>query len=137
MFTCIERRMRDMILNEKDYVDKAEKVMKSIKERNHGRFPFTTTKIRGLLAMTMDIYNEVLPLREDELPEDVKGKINYLKVHFLYEAGRNFKDVKPFVEEAQLIKCLEEVQGSKKRYEIFSRYMEALVAYFKYYGGRD
>ena len=116
-----------MILNEKDYVDKAEKVMKSIQERNHGRFPFTTTKIRGLLAMTMDIYNEVLPL----------GKINYLKVHFLYEAGRNFKDVKPFVEEAQLIKCLEEVQGSKKRYEIFSHYMEALVAYFKYYGGRD
>lgn len=35
-----------MILNEKDYVDKAEKVMNSIKERNHGRFPFTTTKIR-------------------------------------------------------------------------------------------
>lgn len=76
-----------MILNEKDYVDKAEKVMKSIKERNHGRFPFTTTKIRGLLAMTMDIYNEVLPLREDELPEDVKGKINYLKVHFCTRQG--------------------------------------------------
>ena len=126
-----------MILNEKDYVDKAEKVMKSIKERNHGRFPFTTTKIRGLLAMTMDIYNEVLPLREDELPEDVKGKINYLKVHFLYEAGRYKNDVKPFVEKAQLIACLDEVQGSKERYERFCHYMEALVSYFKYYGGRD
>lgn len=126
-----------MILNKDHYVDKAEKVMKTIKDRNHGRFPFTTTKIRGLLAMTMDIYNEVLPLREDELPEDVKGKINYLKVHFLYEAGRNYEDVKPFIEEAQLIKCLEEVQGSKKRYVMFSHYMEALVAYFKYYDGRD
>lgn len=76
-----------MILNKKDYVDKAQKVMDKL--QSDRRFGLTTTKIRGLLAMTMDIYNEIMPLTEDELSDEIKGKINYLKVHVLYEAGRN------------------------------------------------
>jgi len=45
----------------------------------------------------------------------IKGKINYLKVHVLYEAGRNPWDVKKFVEEAQIIPCIDEIQGSRER----------------------
>ena len=86
--------------------------------------------------MTTDIYNEVLPLTEDELSDEIKGKINYLKVHFLYEAGRE-RNVKDFIKKAYIIECIEEIQGSRKNYLLFSRYMEALVAYFKFNGGRD
>lgn len=124
-----------MILNKKDYVDKAQKVMDKL--QSDRRFGLTTTKIRGLLAMTMDIYNEIMPLTEDELSDEIKGKINYLKVHVLYEAGRNPWDVKKFVGEAQIIPCIDEIQGSRERYILFSNYMEALVAYFKFNGGRD
>ena len=101
-----------------------------------GKCFLTTTKIRGLLAMTTDIYNEVLPLTEDELSDEIKGKINYLKVHFLYEAGRE-RNVKDFIKKTHIIEYIEEIQGSRKNYLLFSRYMEALVAYFKFNGGRD
>ena len=124
-----------MILNKKDYVDKAQKVMDKL--QSDKRFDLTTTKIRGLLAMTMDIYNEIMPLTEDELSDEINGKINFLKVHVLYEAGRNPWDVKKSVEEAQIIPCIDEIQGSRERYILFSSYMEALVAYFKFNGGRD
>ena len=67
-----------MILNKKDYVDKAQKVMDKLQKDKS--FDLTTTKIRGLLAMTMDIYNEIMPLTEDELSDEINGKINFLKV---------------------------------------------------------
>ena len=57
-----------MILNKKDYVDKAQKVMDKLQKDKS--FDLTTTKIRGLLAMTMDIYNEIMPLTEDELSDE-------------------------------------------------------------------
>lgn len=123
-----------MTLNENNYVDKAKQVMDGL--FSQGKCFLTTTKIRGLLAMTTDIYNEVLPLTEDELSDEIKGKINYLKVHFLYEAGRE-RNVKDFIKKAHIIECIEEIQGSRKNYLLFSRYMEALVAYFKFNGGRD
>lgn len=129
-----------MTLNENNYVDKAKQVMDELFYQ--GRCSLTATKIRGLLAMTADIYNEVLPLTEDEMSDEIKGKINYLKVHFLYEVGKGKtrKDqypVKCFIEKAHIIQYIEEIQGSRENYLLFSRYMEALVAYFKFKGGRD
>ena len=32
---------------------------------------------------------------------------------------------------------LKEIKQSKKNYLLFSRYMEALIAFHRYYGGRD
>lgn len=129
-----------MKINNKDYVDKAKEVMDKLRKtdrRGNLVYGFTTTKIRGLLSMTTDIYNEVLPLTEDELSDEIKGKINYLKVHFLYEAGRDGKGVGEFIRKANIIEYIDEIQGSRDNYLLFSRYMEALVAYFKFNGGRD
>ena len=39
--------------------------------------------------------------------------------------------------EAQILDVLKEINGSKKNYILFSRYMEALIAFHKYYGGKD
>ena len=96
----------------------------------------TTSKLRNLLSMTSDIYNEILNFQEEELSEEICGRIDYLKVRFLYEAGREEK-VRDLVEEAKIIDCINEIKGNRKRYILFSRYMEALVAYHRYYGGRD
>lgn len=129
-----------MSVNEQNYVDEAEKViikLKNLKDRNGKTVPLvTTSKLRNLLAMTADIYNEVMNQHTDKISEDICSRIEYLRVRFLYEAGRE-KAVKSLVEEAGIIDVLRGVNGSKKKYILFNRYMEALVAFHKYYGGKD
>ena len=127
-----------MIINEATYVDQAEKVIQKLSSNtdNRGNVKWiTTSKIRNLLAMSADIYNEILTL-DEKLPEDVCARIDYLRVRFIYESGRD-PLVKSFVETAQLVGALKEIQGSRKRYIQFNRYLEALVAYHRYYGGKD
>ena len=118
----------------------AEKVMQDIcsqKDRNGKSIsPVTTSKIRNLLAMTAGIYNEVLNVQEDKLSNETIGRINYLKIRFVYESGREPK-VKMLVQKADILQHLDEINGSRKQYILFSRYMEALVAYRKFLGGRD
>ena len=86
--------------------------------------------------MTADIYNQVMICQNDKLNDDLKGRIEYLRVRFMYECGREVL-VKNFVEEADILSILKEINGSKKNYILFSRYMEALIAFHKYYGGKD
>lgn len=45
--------------------------------------------------------------------------------------------MKELVEKASLLEHLEEIGNSRTQYLLFSRYMEALVAYRKFYGGHD
>ena len=129
-----------VIINEDNYVDEAEKVIKKLSQavNQKGRpVPMvTTSKLRNLLAMTADIYNEVVNCTEDQLSGELRSRIEYLRVHFIYEAGRD-GDVKRLVEEAKLLDILKGIQGSKKNYLLFNRYMEALVAFHRYYCGRD
>lgn len=96
----------------------------------------TTSKIRNLLAMTTEIYNEVQNITGELLSDDIIGRINYLKIRVVYEAGRE-PSVKNLVETAEILQHIDEIKGNKKQYILFSRYMEALVAYHRYYGGKD
>jgi len=130
-----------MIITEKNYVSKAEQAIKEIKEAKNPRtgrpLPFlTTSKIRNLLAMTADIYNEVMDWQGEQLSEAICGRIDYLKIRVVYEAGRE-ESVKTFVEKAGIMQCINEIAGKKKNYILFTRYMEALVAYHRFYGGKD
>ncbi len=130
-----------MRINKNNYVDKAEKVIQKLvedsKQKNRGKVNIvTTSKIRNLLAMTADIYNQVLVYTNEKLNEDISGRIEYLRVRFMYECGREPK-VKEFVKEAEIIDLLKEIGQSKKNYLLFSNYMEALVAFHKFYGGQD
>lgn len=128
-----------MILDEKNYVDKAERVMGELAQKKGGDGKpdmVTTSQIRNLLSMAADIYNEVMICAEERLGEDICGRIDYLKIRFLYAAGREPK-VKDFVEKAQVIECIGEIKGEKKNYLLFYRYMESLIAYHRFLGGRD
>ena len=76
-------------------VDKAEKAIRSLRDkaeqqrRGRGELKIvTTSKIRNLLAMTADIYNQVMICQNDKLNDDLKGRIEYLRVRFMYECGR-------------------------------------------------
>lgn len=127
-------------LTEDNYVDLAEKAIKELKEKKDRRgrdIPLvTTSKIRNLLAMTASIYNDVMICQTEELSKEIVGRINYMKIRFIYEAGREPK-VKDLVLAAKILEHIDEIGNSRKQYILFSRYMEALVAYRKFYGGKD
>ena len=133
-----------MRIDEMNYVDKAEKAIQRLveesKERNKGKINIvTTSKIRNLLAMTSDIYNQVLTYNSEKLDNEIVGRIEYLRVRVMYEYGRDDREMKvrKFVQKAEIIEILKEIGNSKKNYLLFSRYMEALVAFHRYYGGKD
>ena len=125
-----------MKLTEENYVKTAENVIKKfiqeIEQKKSRIGLVTTSKIRNLLAMTAEIYNDVINSTDERLSQEVIGRINYLKV----EAGRE-PSVKNFVVGAELLDCLDDIKGSRKQFLLFSRYMEALVAYRKFYGQKD
>ncbi len=129
-----------MLINEKNYVEMAEQVIKPLSEKKTASgksVPMvTTSKLRNLLAMVSDTYNDVLNLKEDKLTEELVGQINYMKIRFYYEAGREPK-VKELLDHAKVFSLLDQIGGSRANYILFSRYMEALVAFRKYYGGKD
>ena len=131
-----------MKLTEENYVQLAEESIKELrkdeekKSRGNNIQLVTTSKIRNLLAMTADIYNDVINSQKEQLSKNIVGRINYMKIHFVYEAGREEK-VRALMEKAEILEHLDEIQGNRTQYILFSRYMEALVAYRKFYGGKD
>lgn len=126
------------ILRDDNYVDKAEDVVLSFKalekkyQKEKGRYtPLTTSKIRNLLSLTSTLYDESSTKEFSQLQEP----LSYLRVQFVYQAGRE-RSVKELVEKAQILEILKEIRDISSL-QRFCRYMEALVAYFKYYGGKD
>ena len=119
-------------LTDDNYVDKAENVIKSLNRntrdfRNPDAFLLTTSKIRNLLSLT-----STLKVRDYAALAD---KIAYLRVQFVYQSGRETA-VKDLVKKAEILDILKEI-NNKESLQRFCRYMEALVAYFKFYGGKD
>ncbi len=128
----MEERKKERVVTEENYVEEAEKVIKEVEAKS-----FTTTKLRNLLSLSSDIYNMVIHQNGDKLTEEIKSKIEYLRVRFIYEAGRDENGIKRLVENANLLGVLKNIKGSKKNYILFNRYLEALVAFHRYNGGKD
>lgn len=122
-------------LNHENYVDIAEKTIKVIQKLG-GKNIVSTNQLRNILAMSNDICMELQAQHGDEIPEDIKGRINYLKVRMIYDAGR-FEAVKHFVDYSHLIEHIQAIGDSKSKYLLFCRYIESLVAYRKYIIGND
>lgn len=101
----------------------------------------TTRQLRKILSAVNMLNNKVEVYRTKEsgataLPSDLAAEVQYLKVRVAYQAGRE-KVVRKFVDTAGLVAKIDEIGSDLTKYEAFARYMEALVAYHKYYGGRD
>ena len=125
-------------LTQTNYVDLAEKVIvKDLERDKRGNFRLTNSKIRNLLSLVNNLYTDVARTggSNEKLSETNEGKIQYIRLRFVYEAGRE-KSVKDFVEKADIIKHLQRIE-TRSDLLLFCRYMEALVAYHKFNGGRD
>lgn len=118
-----------------DYADKAEDVIRKL-----GQNRITTSKLRRLLALLIPIYNEENLRSEPELTADNRAALQLARIRMLYEAGRE-QSVKEFIGNARLVEYLKGVEqartGSRQKLLDYYHYMEALVAYHKFYGGKE
>ena len=131
--------MATEFLNEKTYVDQAENVIKSLKDEDKGKL-VTTSKLRNILAMAADIYDKLLIESNDLISDELNARIEYLRVRVIYEYGRDSSWpnlLQKFVDKSKLIIFLKQINGNRNNYIMFYRYLEALVAFHKYYGGKD
>lgn len=116
------------------YVDKAEEVIKTL--AGGGKPKPSTSKIRNILALISDIYNDVMLEQGNALSDNYISRVQYIKMRIAYEAGRE-NDVKKFVNEAGLIYNINKIGNDKQKLILFCHYVEALVAYHRFYGGDD
>lgn len=121
---------------ENQYVQEAENVILELKKTNYrvNKDMLTTNQIRNLLSLTSAVYDEV---RSSGVTK-VQDRLAYLRIQFIYQSGRN-QAVKALVQTGQIIELLSKVQKENDKDLIirFCHYMEALVAYFKFYGGKE
>ena len=123
-------------LTKKNYVDEAEKVVKKLEKDKFDKFILTTSKIRNILSMISGIYNDVTHCSEEELNDDIVERIQYLRMRFAYEAGRE-PAVKDLMIKAEITSQIKAIGTNKEKCSLFCKYMEAIVAYHKFYGGQD
>ena len=134
--------MATEFLSEKTYVNQAESVLDKLtaKIERNGKWItpqiVTTSKIRNILSMAADIYDKVLQNKEDQLSDEIVSRIEYLRVRMIYECGRE-QMVKNFVNAAQLLDYIKMIGSDKKKYILYYHYLEALVAFHRYKGGKD
>lgn len=125
-----------MVLEKTNYVDRAEDVVNNLMRDKKNHLILTTSKIRNILSMISTIYNEVIHYPSDKLNEDIVERLKYLKMRFAYEAGRE-KAVKNLIEVAKIFEIIEWIGNDKQKCILFCKYMESIVAYHKFNGGKD
>ena len=132
---------------DENYVDSAKEVIESlrVKDKKTGEYIYingkykinlTTSKIRNILSMVSDLYNDTQRFREEKLDDKLYMRTQYLKMRMAYEAGRD-NDVDDFIKKAELMEKIGKIGRSKEKLLNFCYYMEALVAYHKFYGGKE
>ena len=131
-------------MENRDIVQQAEDIIKSLRYKNkYGKIviDLKTNQIRKFLTAANMVANKVSIYRskhpqEKKLSSELVDEIRYLQVKLVYQAGRD-KNAKEFIEKAGLLPMVKQIGSSIVRFEEFSRYVEALVAYHKFYGGKD
>ena len=129
-----------------DIVSEAEEVIKSLrkpskKDPNILLISLTTSQIRkfltavNLLKNKIDVY-KINRFNEDELSDDLAMEVKFLRVNILYQAKRE-KAVNEFIKKAKIEDYINNIGSSIKKFNLFYKYVEALVAFHKYYGGKD
>ena len=139
----VEVKRTPIELTDKNYVDQAKCVIQRLIDKYDKENILTTSKIRKLLSMISDMYTKAKRLKGSELNSDLVSKVQYLKMHTIYEAGREQikskakgeekkRSVRNFIEEAQIIEQIDNIGSDREKFILFCHYMEALVAYRKY-----
>jgi CRISPR-associated protein Csm2 len=78
------------------------------------------------------------------MPVELQAEVKYLKVKLAYQIGRarpkrqgDVNPVEELAKEAGLMERIDNVKNDMAKYDEFARFIEALVAFHKFYGGKD
>lgn len=119
------------MLSSENYAVIAEQIM-SMESRERSFQQLSVSKLRRIYSLIMNLYTRI------NVPEDFnihKKDLQYLKVKMAYEAGRE-RAVREFLEKTQLMKAIDAV-STYGQFMLYCRYAESLVAYFKFFGGKE
>ena len=127
-----------------DIAGKAEKIILGLKNDRllGGTNGLTTNQIRKFLTAVNTLTNKITFYRHQqeqtrELSEDLAKEVRFLKVKLAYQVARGNKGVKRFAEDTQLKEYIDTVGTDLKEYMAFAQFIEALVAYHKFYGEKE
>lgn len=117
-----------------DYVTQAQKVFTAFTA-----WTITANQLRNILDLAMNMFNVESQRTEEKIADNTKGKILRTRVQIVYSAGRdgNRNPVKDFIDITKLLDYLEQVGDDRKKLLNWIHYLEALVAYHRYYGGKE
>ncbi len=131
-----------------NYVDTAEKVILSLNRKD----AISTNQIRNILSLFAELFDMVRINTDELLSKEVISRIQYVKMRIVYAVGKDIDDpknkwykgnrntqgikppVKDFVDKSGLLNHLKDIGSSRDNLLLVCRYMEALVAYHKFYG---
>lgn len=125
-----------------DVVTEAEKAIKELQYKDrYNKIDVTTSQIRKFLTAVNVVRNKVDLYKAknkgaEALSKELTAEIKFLKVNLLYQAGRT-DAVKQFITVSKLDIIIDGIGDSLARFVKFTKYVEALVAYHKFLGGRD
>lgn len=122
-----------------NYVDKAERIMKDLQAGRRSD-AITTSKLRSLFGLFSQLYTDVLHGDSETLTLEQQNVLLSARVRIVYEIGRDKKGrndgpVGVFAEKSDLLAYLAGVGNRVKNFIVFYNYIEALVAYHRYYFG--
>ncbi len=125
-----------------DVVTEAEKAIKELQYKDrYNKIDVTTSQIRKFLTAVNVVRNKVDLYKAknkgaEALSKELTAEIKFLKVNLLYQAGRTAA-VKQFMTVSKLDIIIDGIGDSLARFVKFTKYVEALVAYHKFLGGKD
>jgi CRISPR-associated protein Csm2 len=125
-------------LNGETYAKAAETIMQNAKKKSDARERdawfgrLSTSKIRGIYGLITNVYTRIT----DEVSfEENKTDLQYIKVKMAYECGRD-RNVDSFIKGTGLMTAIDSI-AAYDQFILYCRYAESLVAYFKFYGGKE
>ena len=132
-----------------DYVSEAEVVIKQLSKTNKGEIALNTSQLRKILSAIIDVKNKVVveaTKSQDKvktISPELQMEIRFIKTLLYYQAGREIEEnkkkgvtlnsVDEFIEKAKLIPRLDAIGEHVEEFYNYCKYIEALVAFHKYY----
>ena len=131
---------------------KAEKIILGLKNDRllGGTNGLTTNQIRKFLTAVNTLTNKIILYRYQqmkargreqekafEMSDELAKAVRFLKVKLAYQVARGNKGVKRFAEDTRLKEYIDTVGTDLREYMAFAQFVEALVAYHKFYGEKE
>lgn len=128
-----------------DYIQEAERVFQKLNQKtNQAGRPIgfiNSTQLRKFLSAANAIDNKILAhdarseenLNSDILSDELINEVQYMKVRSVYAMAKD-PQVKEFAVEANLLKRIDEIGSSKKKFKEYARLMEAMIAINRFIG---